>query len=729
MDIFKKRTILLKIVVGYLLALSLLIGMVFFSLIRLDKIKKTVDDLTNKLAVTRELSQSVTDTIRLVRFHAERYRRFYRQEDLDRFNDKIIDLKQGLAKIDRQVVHPVWRENIRHIQNETDRYEKLFEDITRLIMLQQSLLSTTFLKQELLIENQLSAIRINVGIVQNPDIFFSFGNARNAFQLMRLYQSKYLSEDDEKYYVMFKSNYGYASQAFSKLNEALKIVSGKSRIDLNAVRANDALKVYYETFLDIRSASLELKKLSRKLDGHELEITRTASDTASAIETEYQLHNRSTQELLLRTQVELVVAVIIAISLSLGLIFVVSRKITAPLIREMRREAEELKIAKIRAEKASQVKSEFVANMSHEFRTPLNAVIGFSELLSDMVSDHRQQRFVQAIHTAGRNLLRLIDDILDHSKIEAGKLQLNPSSVNLKELLGEIEQIFHLKVTEKKLHFAIDVADDLPDWLYLDETRMRQILLNLVGNALKFTDTGHVNIAVRPIPSPAPFSPSPDNEESISFMLSVLDTGIGIPEEDQEKVFQSFEQQSNQNSVKYGGTGLGLSITRQLVELMGGKIGLISTPGEGSRFDISFFNVSISTEKRPAADHIQSNPISPSKKSPSKRPGTTGGPVDLPKEIVTAGIDHPDRLMNRLKEEISPAFQSLEKAFVINEFEKLGKALGNLGNELRAPELSTFGNHMQQLADTFDIQGMNNAVATISKTIETAINALEHHNG
>ena len=585
---FSRRKILFKIIFSYLLVMSLMVGIVFFSLNRLNEIKATVDDLINRLTVTRTLSQTITGKIRLVRFYAERYQRFYNQEDLDNFNEKIIDLQKGLKEINSLFNNESRLEKIQYIQSEIENYEEQFENIARLIMSQQSMLSTTFIKQEILIENQLSAIRINVGIVQNPDIFFSFGNARNSFQLMRFYQSKYLSEKNEKYYVMFKSNYNYASKAFSALDTALQNITDNSRLSQNAVKANEELSIYYKTFLKIRTASLKLKKASRELDRHELEVTDTASEIASEIEEEYHVQNTVMQSLILRTQVELLVAVTIAMLLSLVFIYVVSRKITTPIFNKMQREAEELKIARDKAEIANQVKTEFVANMSHELRTPLNAVIGFSELLSFMSLNSKQRSFVDAIQIAGKNLLMLISDILDLSKIEAGKIDLQPTAVNLKDILVDIEQIFAIKISEKLLDFSINHTDDLPTFLYLDEIRIRQILLNLIGNAIKFTEEGQVKVQSQVLLK---------TNGTINLLLSVIDTGIGIPEADQKKVFQSFEQQSNQNAMKYGGTGLGLCITKQLVTLMGGEITLTSEPGAGSQFNVEFFNVRISSSE------------------------------------------------------------------------------------------------------------------------------------
>lgn len=834
-----RRKIIFKIVFGYLLAVSLMVGIVFFSLDRLNEIEKTVDNITNRLAVTRTLSQSITGKIRLLRSYAERYQRFYNQEDLDHFNEKIIDLQNGLREISSQFSNKGRLEKIQYIELQTKHYEDQFDIIARLIMYQQSLLSTTFLKQEILIENQLSAIRINVGIVQNPDIFFSFGNARNSFQLMRLYQSKYLSEENEKYYVMFKSNYKYASEAFSALNTALQNVEGNSRLSQNAVKANSELRIYYETFLKIRTASLKQKKASLELDRHELEVTATASEIASEIEEEYQVQNTIMQSLVLRTQIELVVAIVLAISLSLGLIYIVSKKITVPIFNKMQREAEELTIARDKAEVANRVKTEFVANMSHELRTPLNAVIGFSELLSSMSSDPKQRSFIDAIKTAGNNLLMLINDILDLSKIEAGKIELQSTPVNIKDVVTDIKQIFALTISEKMLDFSISHSKDLPEFVYLDEVRIRQILLNLTGNAIKFTKEGKVTIQSQV---------ELEDNGAINLVISVIDTGIGIPKEDQKKVFHSFEQQSNQNAIKYGGTGLGLSITKKLVELMGGEITLTSNPGKGCRFNVKFFNVRVaSTEEQsdllpqsdlqnvnfvPAkvlvADDITSNRVllqealsmrnldvitaSNGKEavelaceqtpalimldirmpllngihaaSQIKKNATTAHipiialtasstvmertlvleqgfdgflskPIEftkmikelsrflepvvnskevyagnaLPCDISIDSIEHPLELINTLRYEITPLLQSLDKAFVISDFKRMGEYLERIGKQYNVRHFSNYASNIQELVDSFDIKGMNDCTNNISASIEAFITKLEIVNG
>ena len=226
---------------------------------------------------------------------------------------------------------------------------------------------------------------------------------------------------------------------------------------------------------------------------------------------------------------------------------------------------------------ASQYKSDFLANMSHELRTPLNSLLILSKLLSDNTAGNlssEQVKFAQTIESSGNDLLTLINDILDLSKIEAGHIDVRPESVPLQRLTNDLRSLFQPLADERQLGFEIKVAADTPTLLETDRQRLEQILKNLLSNAFKFTQAGQVTLAI---------TPTGDNE--IAF--AVTDTGIGIAREQRESIFEAFRQADGTISRKYGGTGLGLSISRELSRLLGGKIALESTPGEGSTFTVT----------------------------------------------------------------------------------------------------------------------------------------------
>ncbi|HRG45755.1 MAG TPA: ATP-binding protein [Leptospiraceae bacterium] len=253
--------------------------------------------------------------------------------------------------------------------------------------------------------------------------------------------------------------------------------------------------------------------------------------------------------------------------------------------------------AKEEAEIANRLKSEFLANMSHEIRTPMNAILGFSEILKDKVgTDPVVLDYLSGIQKSGKNLISLINDILDLAKIEAGKLDIVYSPVNLFSVIQDVRQIFSLQTMQKRLNFEIAIDEKLPKSLLIDELRLRQVLFNLIGNAVKFTEKGEIKVKVIYIPKGG-------DSSSIDLVIEIHDTGIGIPEQEIDSIFEPFIQQSGQDVMRFGGSGLGLSITKKLVEMMGGTISVTSKLGVGSIFRIYIQELEISSLAHNGKEH------------------------------------------------------------------------------------------------------------------------------
>ncbi|MDP3177317.1 MAG: PAS domain S-box protein, partial [Spirochaetaceae bacterium] len=250
------------------------------------------------------------------------------------------------------------------------------------------------------------------------------------------------------------------------------------------------------------------------------------------------------------------------------------RAMNEELESRVRERTAQLEAAKEAAEAAFKARSEFLANVSHEIRTPLNALIGFSEFFDASEVDPKKKEYLRTMRASGRSLVTLVNDILDLSRIEAGRLSLDSRPVDLRALLGEVGRVFAPAAAEKGLSFSVEVGDDVPPFIISDEARLRQALVNLVGNAVKFTESGGVSIRVQ------------TRDFGQRLEVIVADSGIGVPAMDQERIFEPFSQQSPAISNKYGGTGLGLAITKRLVEAMNGGISVRSELGSGASFTL-----------------------------------------------------------------------------------------------------------------------------------------------
>lgn len=258
-------------------------------------------------------------------------------------------------------------------------------------------------------------------------------------------------------------------------------------------------------------------------------------------------------------------------------------------INSLKKEKIQQEEASLLARTESEAKGNFLATMSHEIRTPMNAVIGITQLLRDTRLDVSQRNYVDLLHTSGQSLLSLINDILDYSKINAGKLELEHAVFNLHELLGECAGMYSANARQKSLSLSFELAPDLPRWVRGDPARLRQVLVNLLSNALKFTEHGSICLRAGLLPQ--------QDANRLCLSVQLEDSGIGMSSEEADHIFQAFRQADSGTSRKYGGSGLGLAISKQIIEMMGGRIGVRSAPGNGSTF---WFTALLETATEPA---------------------------------------------------------------------------------------------------------------------------------
>ncbi len=362
------------------------------------------------------------------------------------------------------------------------------------------------------------------------------------------------------------------------------------------------------------------------------------------------------------------------------------------------------------ATRADRVKSEFLANMSHEIRTPMNAILGFSEILLQRIEGEEEHEFITLIHSSGRHLLSLINDILDLSKIEAEKMEVVYKPFSVHALVDSIKSLFMLKTREKGIAFHLEVDDSVPEYLVLDYDRLTQVLVNIVGNAVKFTDSGFVTVS---------FHTKGINREdgTAALVIEVEDSGIGIPESERESVFNPFSQIANGGRSHYGGTGLGLAISRKLVELMNGRITILEKDSPGTLFSITFEAVKIAG-KPDEGD----TPVWPYPELPQI---TTADNTAPEQDSIPASAGKLSDLVELLEIEHATTYAALIKNLSMQMVKNFSVKIGGWGRQYGVDALSLWADALSKSVMSFNKRDIKEKLSTFPEIL-TAVKSSTH---
>ena len=357
--------------------------------------------------------------------------------------------------------------------------------------------------------------------------------------------------------------------------------------------------------------------------------------------------------------------------------------------------------SKEQAEAASKAKIAFLARMTHEIRTPINAILGFSDLLKPHMLQSAHLHFLESICHSGQTLLSLVDDILEFSKMETHQIKLKPVPLEMAVLTGELQLLFHTTIHDKNLSFAVHAPTFFPPFILMDKLRLKQILINLLGNAIKFTDQGGITLEYKVVQT---------HHQELDFSITIEDTGIGIIPESQKKIFQEFFQQEEQDNRKYGGTGLGLGIVKQLVDIMNGTIEVESQVGKGSRFTLYFSNVNMVRSNRDNEEIIGINEQNIIQTTNKHQPHT----------IIPALINespHPQRM--KFSPELISEWRHVKNSTSFKTVIEMANELMPLAKELGNDELEDAIHNLQVSATRFDVEKMERQMKIVDQMLNS----------